>query len=246
MLKVPIRTKSTYSHHKYKIYRNKLTGLLWLSKKLYYQSYFKANQSNVKNAWKGIRQLISLKAKDSSKPNKLIKDHQEITDPKLIANEFNNHFATIGSRLARTHKAYLDNPHISSFFLLPVTNFEIINIISTLNSNKATGPFSIPVVLLIVLKNFISYPLAIIFNCLFTSGTVPDHFKVAKVIPVYKKGSPLLVSFSRPISLLSIFNKILERLMYNRLIISNNHLFSLTNSLDFVPIILQFMPLFLW
>ena len=78
-----IRTTSTYSHRKYKIYRNKLTGLLQLSKKLYYQSYFKANQSII-NVWKGIRQLISLKAKDSSKPNKLIKDHQEITEPKLI------------------------------------------------------------------------------------------------------------------------------------------------------------------
>ena len=39
-----------------------------------------------------------------------------------------------------------------------------------------------------------------------------------KVIPVFKKGSPLTVSNYRPISLLSIFNKILERLMYNRLI----------------------------
>lgn len=56
-----IRTKSTYSHHKYKTYRNKLTGLLRLSKKLYHQSYFKANQTNIKNVWKGIRQLISLK-----------------------------------------------------------------------------------------------------------------------------------------------------------------------------------------
>ena len=79
------------------------------------------------------------------KPNKLLKDNREITDPKLIANEFNNHLATIGSRQAaeipsygtRTHKAYLDNPHSSSCFLLPVTNFEIIDITSTLNSNKA-------------------------------------------------------------------------------------------------------------
>ena len=99
-----------------------------------------------------------------------------------------------------------------------MTNFEIIDIISTLNSKKANGPLSIPVVLLKVLKNYISYPLAIIFNCSFTSGIVPDHFKVAKVIPVYRKGSPLVVSNYRPISLLSIFNKILERLMYNRLI----------------------------
>lgn len=63
-----------------------------------------------------------------------------------------------------------------------------------------------------------SYPLAIIFNCSLKSGVVPDHFKVKKVIPVYKKGSPLMASTYRPVSLLSIFNKILERLMYNRLI----------------------------
>ena len=66
----------------------------------------KGHQSNVTNFWKGIRQLISLKAKDSSKPNKLIKDHQEITDPKLIAKNFNNYFATIGSRLAGEIPSY--------------------------------------------------------------------------------------------------------------------------------------------
>ena len=69
-----------------------------------------------------------------------------------------------------------------------------------------------------ILKNYISYRLEILFNCSFTTGTVPDHFKMAKVILVYKKASSLMVSNYRPISLLSIFNKILERLMYNRLI----------------------------
>ena len=60
-----IRTKSSHSHSKYKIYRNKLVGLLRLSKKLYCRNYFIANQSNVKNVWKGIRQLVTLKSKDS-------------------------------------------------------------------------------------------------------------------------------------------------------------------------------------
>ena len=68
---------------------------------------------------------------------------------------------------------------------LPVTNIEIIEIINKLSPNKSTGPFSIPVVLLKFFKNYISYPLEILFNCSFTSGIVPDHFKVAKVIPVY-------------------------------------------------------------
>jgi len=123
-----IRTKSSHSHFKYKIYRNKLVGLLRLSKKLYYRNYFIANQSNVKNVWKGIRQLVTLKSKDSFKPNRLVKDNQEITDVKSIANEFNNYFATIGSRLATeipscgafAHKIYLDNPSSSSFFLSPL------------------------------------------------------------------------------------------------------------------------------
>ena len=82
-----IGTKSSYSHHKYHMYRYKLTGLLRLSKKLYYQIYFKANQSNVKNIWRGIRQLVSLKKKDSFRPNKLFKDDQEVTDRQKIANE---------------------------------------------------------------------------------------------------------------------------------------------------------------
>ena len=112
----------------------------------------------------------------------------------------------------------------------------MIDIISTLNSNKATGPFGILVVLLKVLKNFISYLLVILFYCSFASGIVPDHSKVAKVIPVHKKCSPLLVSNYCPISFLSILNKILERLMYNRLIkyFEQSSVF-FDQSLDFAP-----------
>ena len=53
---------------------------------------------------------------------------------------------------------------------------------------KACGPFSIPTKLLKLLKCFLSKPLETIFNVSFTTGMVPDDFKVAKVIPIYKKG----------------------------------------------------------
>ena len=61
-------------------------------------------------------------------------------------------------------------------------------------------------------------PLQLLFNYSFYSGTVPDQFKVARVVPIHKKGSTCLVSNYRPISLLSIFNKLIEKLMYNRII----------------------------
>jgi hypothetical protein len=47
-------------------------------------------------------------------------------------------------------------------------------------------------------------------------GIVPSKLKIARVIPVYKKGPRTVISNYRPISLLSVFNKILENLMYNR------------------------------
>ena len=57
-----------------------------------------------------------------------------------------------------------------------------------------------------------------IFNLSFSSGCVPDQFKLADVIPVHKKDSVTCMNNYRPISLLSIFNKILEKLVYKRLI----------------------------
>ena len=56
---------------------------------------------------------------------------------------------------------------------------------------------------------------------------VPDKFKLANVIPVYKKGSKTSLSNYRPISLLSVFNKLLEKLMCNRLLkfLEKNNIF---------------------
>ena len=59
--------------------------------------------------------------------------------------------------------------------------------------------------------------LANIFNKSFLTGIVPTELKIAKVIPLYKTKDPALFCNYRPISLLPVFSKILERLMYNRL-----------------------------
>ena len=101
--------------------------------------------------------------------------------------------------------------YIASSAEISLNYWKMIRTTSLLDKNTSS--------LLESVKNYICYPLAIIFNCSFTPGVVPDHFKVAKGILVYKKGSPLTVSNYRPISLLSIFNKILERLMHNRRLI---------------------------
>ena len=220
-----LKTRTCYSHTKFKCYRNKLNHLLKLSKTNYYKEYFMINKAKTKEIWKGIKQLICLKSKGSTSPSKLIINEHEITNDKAIADQLNNYFSNIGKNLASTvpkpnlpFNCYLDKPQASSFFLSPTTSTEIENIIMSLSSAKASGPFSISTSLLKTLKGILSIPLQLLFNCSFSTGLVPDQFKVARVVPIHKKGSSYLVSNYRPISLLSIFNKLIEKLMYNRII----------------------------
>ena len=156
--------------------------------------------------------------------SKISHNNQTITDLKAIATAFNKHFSNIGEKFAgNMPDAGIDTLDFmgleqpNSFYLSPVTTIEIEEEISNLNSSKAVGPFSIPVYLLKLLKTYLSIPLETIFNSSFNSECVPDHFKIANVIPVHKKDSVTCVNNYRPISVISIFNRILEKLMYKRL-----------------------------
>ena len=102
-------------------------------------------------------------------------------------------------------------------FLCKVTADEIQLEIAKLQTGKAVGPSSIPISILKILKSELEGPLQVILNTSFLTGIVPDKFKLARVIPVFKKGSQTNLSNYRPISLLSVFNKLLEKLMFNRL-----------------------------
>ena len=98
--------------------------------------------------------------------------------------------------------------------MAPSVAHEISEIISLLETEKSLGPNSIPMKILKILCPLISAPLSQIINESFQSGTFPDKVKLAKVIPLFKKGCPLTVSNYRPISVLSFFCKITEKVMY--------------------------------
>ena len=64
---------------------------------------------------------------------------------------------------------------------------------------------------------FITLPLTLIFKFSLREGTFPNTWKTANIIPVHKKEENNVVKNYRPISLLPIFTKVFERLLFNSL-----------------------------
>ena len=211
-------------HSKYKTYRNQIVALSRMSKKNYYAKFFQTNMGNIRKTWEGIKEIVNIKENATSIPNCIINNGKTITDPKEIANSFNSFFSSIGNKIQQSvysqHKRFSDflvNSSQNSMFLSPTDPSEIATIISSFKVNKATGPSSIPNFILTKICNQISIPISMLINCSFETGTFPNNLKLAKIIPIHKKGSKLSVDNYRPISLLSNINKIFEKVMYKRL-----------------------------
>jgi len=95
--------------------------------------------------------------------------------------------------------------------------------------NKATGIDNINCNIIIDVYDIIKAPLYFIFKSSLKKGIFPDLLKIAKVTPIFKVGDPSDVGNYRPISVLPVFSKLLERIMYNRIyefLNKNNLLFS--------------------
>ena len=99
---------------------------------------------------------------------------------------------------------------------MPTNEEKVLSIIHFLKIGKSPGCDTISNSLVKNLAVEIVQPLVHIFNLSLTNGIVPREMKVAKVVPIFKKGDPKLLTNYRPISLLTSFSKILEKLIYVR------------------------------
>ena len=111
----------------------------------------------------------------------------------------------------------MTKPCKESFPISPCTKNEILEIMSSLDYNKAIRINRIPIKILKLAKKQIAEHLCFISNLSFTTGISPDSLKIAKLTPVYKKSSELTWANYRHISLLSNLDKIVEKLMHKKL-----------------------------
>ena len=209
---------------KYREYRNKLNGLLRSAEKDHYAALLDMNKSNLRNSWRILKEVIN-KKKRSTVSSKFIVNNSVITDKKSVANGFNTFFTNIGPTLANKIPStnlsatnYIRQGRLKdSIFLNPTSEEEIRNIIKLLK-NGSSGWDEISAKIIKISCSPLLKPLCHIFNLSLFTGVFPDELKLAKVVPLYKAGDAQKFSNYRPVSVLPVFSKILERLMYNRLL----------------------------
>ena len=178
----------------------------------------------MKETWKLIGTIIKRKAKVKSNcSSRIIRNSKIYANELDIANQFNQHFTTIGSTLASAINPIYDNPTkyirnspANSFYLSAVTEEYVAQLFSNLNERKAS--LDIPNKLIKLASHELSKPFSYIYNQSIVQGIVPNVLKVSRVTPIFKSGDATDPANYRPIAVLSPFSKILEKIVNDQLI----------------------------
>ena len=212
------------SHKKFATHRKLLKHIIKNAKQKYYGNKLEECYGDSKKTWKVINEL-------RGKSNRGIKasftiNNEKITNRRTIANEFNNYFASIASKLNENYteateslikskyQDYLSKSCPDSIYMHDCDENEISKIIAELKNGKSSDiPIHVVKHTSSVTKGFLKQ----YFNDAMSRGIFPDELKVGRITPIYKKDDEELLENYRPVSTLPVFGKILEKLIYARL-----------------------------
>ena len=201
-----------------------------LAKTKYRKAYFDKYQFDSRKQWQMMNSLLGRKKKTSD-INKLVNsDGTTVNSPSSIADSFNTYFSSIASNLKQksdentspnsngdSYRQFLHGPVCRSMYLEEVDGSEVHKIIANFK-NKSTRDTKIEALKVANSSFSFTAVMADIINKSFTQGVFPEQMKVAKVVPIYKEGTKTDVGNYRPISLLTTFSKIYEKLMHCRIL----------------------------
>lgn len=214
----------------YKSFCKRLNKTINESKREYFKSIIASSYNKTKTLW-NITNVLTGKSRPVISNIKLKKDDMIIDNPFIIANIFNDYFLSVveglientstGDLAIHLLKNSLNTSYNKIVYDL-TTSKEIVNVISSLNQKNSCGYDGINTKVLKACAHVISRPISLLCNLALSTGVFPERLKHAVIKPLYKKGSKEMTCNYRPISLLTSFSKIFEKVIYNRLIIHIN------------------------
>jgi hypothetical protein len=175
-------------------------------------------KENPKKWWTTAKETLGIN-KNHNLPSMVSSNgtiHDSDTDK---ANLFNEYFTGIQS--LQTEPPQLDEPEVDQdgphLDSITATEQDVTDLLSILDVNKAYGPDDISPRVLKEAAPVIVTSITRLFNMSLASGVFPASWKMANVVPIYKKAEEFFTSNYRPISLLSILAKVFERVVFKYL-----------------------------
>ncbi|CAB3991202.1 Hypothetical predicted protein, partial [Paramuricea clavata] len=202
------------------------------SRSKYFDSICSSRGLNPKRFWslfkfnnktRNIPQKLSVKVTETKRTS--------AGNPADIAALFNNYFTSIFTTDPNIENYSSDAlPYQSNNTIIEditLSEADVFSVLHNLDINKAQGPDGIPARLLKETARQIAPSLTALFNKSLNTGVLPRDWKLANVVPVHKKDNKEHVENYRPISLLSLISKALERCVFNKI---KDHVFEQINN----------------
>ena len=239
-LRVAKRSGNQEQWNEYRRLKNFTNRKIKSAEALHYKNLIESAE-NPKDMWHSLNSVIGSNNQGGS-PFQVHDGKRLVSEPKSVATKSNKFFAAIGSKVVdRLHPVSKDawkkyetvkeankqSDIKSTLDFQRVEQNTVQSILHSLKVNKAAGLDRIPARLLKDAEAELAPSITYLVNKSISDGIVPDLWKVARVTPLYKSDDKLQVENYRPISVLPVLSKVVERVVHSQL---NAHL----HQLDFL------------
>jgi hypothetical protein len=181
----------------------------------------KVSSRDPKKMWNCLNSVLGRK-KNREPPITINHNDASSSNPDEISNIFNDFFSSCASDILKNLKSsgepMVENSPHESIKLDPPGNEEIATIIKTMKNSSAPGHDGITPKAIKCLSQEVTPLISHLVSCIFETGHYPVGLKIAVVTPIFKSGNKSNADNYRPISVLPIINKIVERVIHRRLL----------------------------
>ena len=213
---IHMTTKTDISENIYKKYKAEYSKQIKIAKRQSNVEFLNNAANKSKAAWQIINSSLNLKPRANN-------------IAQVTADEFNEHFVSVPKLLsdavsndsmpeATKYEALKSRGFSGSFFIKPTDEAEVLRVIQGLKDSAAEDAYGLTAKVLKYVAPIIAAPLASAINKCFVQGYFPEQLKVSKILPLHKKGSIEEVGNYRPIAIIPVLAKIIEKLLKSRLV----------------------------